>query len=110
MLSRSPHWRQRLIDLAVVLVVLIFVGHVWPKIPLGTGATLSALVTESPGHLAMLPLDSGRNEVRLDYVGPPLVRAAFWVSAFSWIAVAGWAAWMFIQSWLARRANPVHST
>ena len=67
-------------------------------------------VTESPGHLAMLPLDSGRNEVRLDYVGPPLVRAAFWVSAFSWIAVAGLAAWMFRQSWLARRANPVHST
>ncbi len=67
-------------------------------------------VTESPEHLAMLPLAAGKNDIRLDYVGPPAVRAAFWISAISWIALAGFASWLVMQTRLARRAAPVQST
>jgi hypothetical protein len=47
-------------------------------------------VSESPGHRAMVPLDRGRSEVRMDYPGPPAVRAAYWFSLAAWIAVGAW--------------------
>jgi len=68
-------------------------------------------VAESPNHLAMVPLELGMNEVRLDYVGPAAVRAAFWISALAWLAITGFAVWLvFAQSWLARTPTSVQST
>jgi hypothetical protein len=63
-----------------------------------------APVTESPQHLVMLPLDAGKNEVRLDYVGPAAVRATFWFSATAWLALGLMALAGPVKSLLARRA------
>jgi hypothetical protein len=49
-----------------------------------------AAVSESPRHFAMLPLPPGRDEVRLDYVAPPAVRAAYWFSFAAWAGLAVW--------------------
>lgn len=58
----------------------------------------------------MLPLEAGKNDVSLDYVGPTSVRVALRVSAFAWIALAGFAAWLVVQRWLARGPTSVLST
>ncbi len=64
-------------------------------------------VTQSPEHLAMVPLEAGRNEVRLDYLGPPAVRAAYWVSLVAWACVAAWGLWRAGQGLFARfRLSP----
>jgi hypothetical protein len=64
-------------------------------------------VTESPEHLAMLPLERGPNEVRLDYLGPPAVRAGFWLSLTAWVGLAVWGLWRAAQGLRARfRLSP----
>jgi len=64
-------------------------------------------VTQSPEHLAMLPIEAGRNEVRLDYLGPPAVRAAYWFSLLAWACVAAWGLWRAGRSLYARfRLSP----
>lgn len=52
-------------------------------------------VSRSPDNLVMIPVGPGRSEVRLQYPGPWFVRAAFWVSALSWLA--------FFGTWFRRR-------
>ena len=49
-----------------------------------------AAVSESPRHFAMLPLPPGHDDVRLDYVAPPAVRAAYWFSLTAWAGLAVW--------------------
>lgn len=43
-------------------------------------------VRKSPQGLAMLLVPAGETHVKLQYVGPTLVRVAFWVALFTWIA------------------------
>ncbi|HEX2855290.1 MAG TPA: hypothetical protein VHO24_18790 [Opitutaceae bacterium] len=60
-------------------------------------------VGESPRHFTMLPVAAGKNEVQLDYLAPGPVRAAFWVSAASWVALVALALITGIKSLLAAR-------
>jgi hypothetical protein len=64
-------------------------------------------LTESPEHLAMLPIERGPNDVHLDYPGPAPVRAAYWFSLAAWVAVAAWGLWRLGRRMAARfRLSP----
>ncbi|HKB92078.1 MAG TPA: hypothetical protein VKC60_16295, partial [Opitutaceae bacterium] len=40
--------------------------------------------TKSPQGLVMIPVPEGTSEVELSFVGPPLLRAAFWTALAAW--------------------------
>jgi hypothetical protein len=50
----------------------------------------------SPDGLVMLRVPAGRSELELRYVGPPLLRAAFWVTLGGWL--------ILLPAWLGRHA------
>lgn len=41
----------------------------------------------SPGGQVMLPVPAGDSRIELRYVGPPVVRFAFWISCAGWLGV-----------------------
>ena len=49
-------------------------------------------VQASPDALVLLPVPAGESWVEVRYVGPRLLRAAFWLSCAGWCAVGGWLA------------------
>jgi hypothetical protein len=54
-------------------------------------------VQESPQHLAMIPLASGRQIVELRFVGSTKLWTAWWLSAMAWAGLLGWTAWSKFQ-------------
>jgi len=51
-----------------------------------------AKVQDSPQHLAMIPLSSGRHIVELHFVGSTRLWAAWWLSTLTWAGLLGWSA------------------
>jgi hypothetical protein len=54
-------------------------------------------VQESPQHLVMVPLASGRQAVELRFVGSTRLWTAWWLSALAWAGLLGWTAWSKFQ-------------
>ena len=52
---------------------------------------------DSPQHLAMVPLASGRHIVELRFVGSTRLWTAWWLSAIAWAGLLGWSAWSKFQ-------------
>jgi uncharacterized membrane protein YfhO len=44
----------------------------------------TAALEKSPQGLVMIPVQAGTSLVELVYVGPPLLRAAFWLASLAW--------------------------
>ena len=47
-------------------------------------------VQASPDALVLLPVPAGESRVEVRYVGPRLLRTAFWLTCAGWCAVGGW--------------------
>ena len=53
-------------------------------------------ISRSPDALVMFPVPPGESQVELAYVGPPLLRLAYFLSLASWVALlAAWGRQLF---------------
>lgn len=50
-------------------------------------------VMRSPDGLAMIPVPAGRHRVHLTYVGPIVLRVAYWGTLIGWLAYVGLCCW-----------------
>lgn len=68
----------------------------------GYQATVNGLtvsVARSPEGMTMIPLNPGKNEVRLDYRGTPAMRYAFVLTTVSWCGILG----VVLMMWTRKR-------
>lgn len=66
----------------------------------------TAEVRKSPQGLVMIRLPAGEAKVELRYVGPPIVRIAFWVACFAWVGIAVTLVSKWAKVRLPARARP----
>jgi hypothetical protein len=57
----------------------------------------------SPDGLVMVRVPPGHAEMELRYLGPPLLRVAFWTSLGSWLSLPFF--WMAARRWIRRRQS-----
>lgn len=59
-------------------------------------------LARSPDGFVMLPVPGGRSQVTLEYRGPWIVHAAFWLAVIAWVALLGVGCSRVIAHWCAR--------